>query len=73
LQQHRSIKVGGATLTARGDLTAHPDERCNVCNGHGVLAGGIVTMSKTMRLLAALPTAQKLLAFEMKIRPFEED
>jgi hypothetical protein len=29
-------------------------------------------MSKTMRLLAALPTAQKRLTFEMEIRPFGE-
>jgi hypothetical protein len=30
-------------------------------------------MSKTMRLLAALPTAQKRLTFEMEIRPFGEN
>ena len=32
-----------------------------------------MTMSKTMRLLAALPTAQERLTFEMEIRPFGEN
>jgi hypothetical protein len=41
--------------------------------GLWVLAGGVVTMSKTMRLLAALPTAQERLTFEMEIRPFGEN
>jgi hypothetical protein len=26
---------------SRGDLTAHPDERCNVCKGFGFLRVGL--------------------------------
>jgi hypothetical protein len=40
--------------------------------GLWVLAAGVVTMSKTMRLLAALPTTQKRLTFEMEICLFGE-
>ena len=28
-----------APLTVRGDLAAHPDKRCNVCNRHGFSRG----------------------------------
>ena len=27
--------------TTRGDFTAHPDERCNVCKGYGFLRVGL--------------------------------
>ena len=30
-----------AVYSTRGDFTAHPDERCNVCKGYGFLRVGL--------------------------------